>query len=128
MMRMKKPLFGTGKDLVMGGRFFVLKGIVSILTHGVYGTTVIKKKRYWSKYCKVDSIEALLRDKEVGYVSAFCSDLDTHKYKIKCIKEADCVMKIFITYGLLSQRCQEMSSTYKNKGETIPKDFVILNQ
>ena len=42
-MWMKNPLFGTGKAVVMGSRFFVLKELVRVLAHGVYGTTMIKK-------------------------------------------------------------------------------------
>ena len=40
---MTKPLFGTGKAVVMDSGFCVLKGIVRMLAHGVYGTMVIKK-------------------------------------------------------------------------------------
>ena len=43
MMWMKKQLFGIGKDVVMGSRFCVLKGIVGMLAHGVYGTTATNK-------------------------------------------------------------------------------------
>ena len=57
-MFMTKPLFGTSKAVVMDSGFFVLKGILGMLSHGVYGTTVIKKKKYWTKYLKGDSIEA----------------------------------------------------------------------
>ena len=42
-MWMKNPIFGTGKSVVVYSGFFVLKGIVGMLAHGVYGTTVIKK-------------------------------------------------------------------------------------
>ena len=55
-MRMKKPLFFTGKAVVMDSGFYVLKGLLGMLSHGVYGTTVIKKRRYWPKYCKGDAI------------------------------------------------------------------------
>ena len=58
IMRMTNPLFVTGKAVVMDSGFCVLKGLVGVLAHGVYGTTVIKKKRYWTKYCKGGSIEA----------------------------------------------------------------------
>ena len=58
MMRMTKPLFGTGKAVVMYSGFFVLKGVVGILAHGVYGTGVINKNTYFPKYCKGDVIEA----------------------------------------------------------------------
>ena len=44
MMRTKNPPFDTGKAVVMGSVFCVLKGIVGMLAHGVYVTTVIKKK------------------------------------------------------------------------------------
>ena len=38
--------------------FCVIKVLVGMLSRGVYGTTVIKKKKYWTKYLKGDSIEA----------------------------------------------------------------------
>ena len=43
MMRMTNILFGTGKGVVMGSVFFVMKGLGRMLAHGVYGTTVINK-------------------------------------------------------------------------------------
>ena len=58
-MRMTKPLFGTRKAAVTERGFCVLKGLVGMLAHGVYGTTVIRKKRYWTKYCKGYAIESL---------------------------------------------------------------------
>ena len=103
MMWIMKPLFGTGKAVVMDSVFYVMKGLVGMLYHGVYGTTVIKKKRYWTKYCNGDSIEACFRDKEVGDVYTVCGDLDGHNYMIHCIKEADYVTKLFRTHGLMSK-------------------------
>ena len=50
MTRMTKPLFGTGKYVVMESGFRVLKGLLGMLSHGVYGTKVTKKKIYWPKY------------------------------------------------------------------------------
>ena len=49
MTRMTNPLFGTEKSVVMESGFCVLKGIEGVLAHGVYGTTVIKEKRYLPK-------------------------------------------------------------------------------
>ena len=43
MIRMTNPLFGTGKAVVMDGGLCVMKGIVGMLAHGVYGTKGIKK-------------------------------------------------------------------------------------
>ena len=86
MMRMTKPLFGTGKYVVMDSGFCVLKGIVGMLAHGVYGTKVIKKKRYWPKYCKLDVIEGCFQYKEVEDIYSVCGGLYGHKYKIQCIQ------------------------------------------
>ena len=49
MTRMTNPLFGIGKSVVTDSGFCVLKGIVGMLAHGVYGTMVIKKKIHWTK-------------------------------------------------------------------------------
>ena len=57
-MWMMKPLFGTGKAVLMGSGFCVVKGVVGMLLHGVYGATLIKKNRYWTKYGKGYDIEA----------------------------------------------------------------------
>ena len=59
MIRMTNPLFGKGEAVVLESGVCVLKGLVGMLAHGVYGTTVTKKKRYWAKYCKGYSIEEL---------------------------------------------------------------------
>ena len=42
MMRMTNTLFGTGKAVLVDSVFCVLKMLVGMLAHGVYGTTVIK--------------------------------------------------------------------------------------
>ena len=88
MMQMTKSLFVTGKALVMDSGFCVLKGLVGMFAYGVYGTTLIKKKRYWPRYCKGDAIEAFFEDQQFGYVYSVCGDMDGHKYKIQCMKEA----------------------------------------
>ena len=44
MIRMKNPLFGTGKTVLIDSGFSVMKGVVLMLAHGMYGTTVINKK------------------------------------------------------------------------------------
>ena len=63
----------------------MLKGLVGMLAHGVYGTTVTKKKRYMPKYYKGNSFEACFQDKEVGGIYAACGDLGGHKYNIQCM-------------------------------------------
>ena len=121
MMRTENPLFGTWEAVVVDSGFCMLKGLVGMLANWVYGTKVTKKKRYCPKYCKGDVIEAFLRDKEVGDIYAVCGDLEGQKYKIHCMKEDDCAMKLFGTHGLLYKHCRKTLRTYKNIGETITK-------
>ena len=52
------PIFGRVKYVVRDSGFCVMKGLVGMLAHGVYETTVIKKNIYWPKYCKGIFIEA----------------------------------------------------------------------
>ena len=44
MMRMTKPMFRSREYVLMDSGFCVLKGLVCMLEHGVYGMTAIKKK------------------------------------------------------------------------------------
>ena len=72
------PIFGRVKYVVRDSGFCVMKGLVGMLAHGVYGMAETKKNN-WTKYCKGDVIEACLRDKKVGDVHSVCSDIDGHK-------------------------------------------------
>ena len=69
MIRMTNPIFRTRKYVLMDGGFCVLKGLICMLEHGVYGMMAIKKKNC-PKECKGYSIEAFFRDKEVGDIYA----------------------------------------------------------
>ena len=116
MMCMTKPLFGTGKSVVINSVFCVMKGLVGMLAHGVYRTTVINKN-ILAQVLHVTCFQ----DKEVGGVHDVCGYLYGNKYNIKCTKEAGYAMKLFRTHGLMSKRCRVMLLTYQNRGETITK-------
>ena len=47
MLRMCRPIFGTGKAVVLEGWFCVVNGIVEIESKGVYAGSLIKKHLYW---------------------------------------------------------------------------------
>ena len=51
MCEMTVPLHGTGKLLSMDSGFCVTVGILHSYEHGVYGQSIIKKKKYWPKGC-----------------------------------------------------------------------------
>ena len=46
---MTSPIHHTGKDDVMDLRFCVLKEILELKKLGVYGSMIVKKKKYWPK-------------------------------------------------------------------------------
>ena len=46
MLRMCKPIFVTGKDVVLESGFFVVKGITKIESKGVCAGASTKKQRY----------------------------------------------------------------------------------
>ena len=46
VLRMCKPIFGSGKSVVFDSGFCVLKGVVELEARGVYGGALIKKRHY----------------------------------------------------------------------------------
>ena len=49
MLRICRPIFGSGKAVGLGSGFFVTKGITYIEAKGVYAESLIKKWHYWYK-------------------------------------------------------------------------------
>ena len=49
MVRTTKPLWGTGKVVVMDSGLRVLEGLISMAEKDVFGPSLIKKRRYWPK-------------------------------------------------------------------------------
>ena len=66
MMRMKKPLWGTGKVVVMYSGFCVLGGSISMVEKGFWGSALIKKRCYWTMGVPEEEILRHMQNKEVG--------------------------------------------------------------
>ena len=49
MARVKNPLWGTGKLVVMDNGLCVIEGLIPMVEKGVLGSALIKKRRYWPK-------------------------------------------------------------------------------
>ena len=105
MTQTTKPLFGTGKAGVMEFGCCLLKGLVGMLDHGVYGETVIKKKNIFLSTARDIPSRHASETRRLGVFILFCDDMDGHKYNMQRIKEANYVMKLFSTNGLLSKWC-----------------------
>ena len=56
MLRMTKPIWNTGRLVILDSGFCVLKGLIELAKQGVYGAALIKKRRYWPKYIDGESI------------------------------------------------------------------------
>ena len=57
MLRMCKPIFGSGKAVVFDSVFFVAKGIVEFEARDVYGGAFVKKRRYLPNHVPDDDID-----------------------------------------------------------------------
>ena len=60
---MCRPIFGSGKAIVLDSRFFVAKGITEIKSKGVYVADMIDNWCYWTKVVPGDLIGAYFEDK-----------------------------------------------------------------
>ena len=66
---------------------------------GVYAHAVIKKRRFWPKYCDGDIIDEHMKDKKVGEVDVATGIIDDVKFNLFAMKESDYSMKLMATYG-----------------------------
>ena len=92
---MCRPIFGSGKDVVLYSGFCVAKGITDIEAKGVYAEALIKKRRYWEKGVPGDLVDTHFEDKEPGDVGMIKEITEDKKlFRIFCITYPDYVMKI----------------------------------
>ena len=66
ILRMYRPIFGTGKGVVLEIEFFVAKGIIDLESKDVYAGALIKKQRYFPKGVPGDHIDTQFQNKEVS--------------------------------------------------------------
>ena len=68
MLRMCRPIFGSGKAVVLDSGFCVTKDITDIEAKGVYSEDLIRKRRYWPNGVPGKLIGTHFEDKDVGDV------------------------------------------------------------
>ena len=107
LLRLTKSLYGTGKVVVLDSGFCVLQALLELKKVGIYAHAVIKKRRFWPKYCNGDKIDEHMREKNVGDVDVATGILDNIKFNIFAMKESDYSMKLMSTYGDLVIRDDE---------------------
>ena len=125
LLRMCKPFFYTGMALVLDSGFCVLKGLIELRKVGVFGASVIKKRRYWPKYIPGDDNNKHFEDKPVGSYDVLNGTLDGTNFTIHCFKEPDYVMQLMATYGTDEEMedGKTQRTTINNDGERTMVNF-----
>ena len=125
LLRLTKSLYGTGKVVILDSGFCVLKALVWLRRHGVFGSALIKKRKYWPKFVPGDDIDVHMATKDVGECDCLHGTLEGKPYNIFCMKEPDYVMKIMSTYGALTvkENKKESKRIYFNGRERVEKTF-----
>ena len=94
MLRMRETVYGNRKAVVMYSGFCVSRGIVELEWKGVYGESLIKKKKYWTKGVSGSPIDAHFEDKDVNNCEMLEASIDGLHFQVMCMKEPNYVMKI----------------------------------
>jgi hypothetical protein len=102
MCEMIEPIHGTGKLVSMDSVFCVSAGILHLHDSGVYGQSLIKKRKYWSKGVPGDQIDQYFEWKPLGYCESLKQDMAGIPLYVHCCKDSRYVTKMISTHGLLT--------------------------
>lgn len=117
LVRITKPLAGTGKVIVLDSGFCVLKGLTELRQKGIFAAALIKKRRYWPKYIEGDNNNMHFAGQEVGYADARKGTLDGVPFYVMGMVEPDYVMYVMTTYGTLERKGKTTERVWKEAGE-----------
>ena len=109
LLRVLEPIFTRGNVVILDSGFCVLKGIVELKKHGVYSSTLIKKRKYWPKYIKGDAIRDHFTDKNVGDCDSWKGSMEEVPFHVYAMKEPDYIMSLMSTYG--TNQCSGKETT-----------------
>jgi hypothetical protein len=61
LLQITKPIWNTGKVIILDSAFCVLKGLIELKKKGLYAAALVKKRRYWPRYICGDKIKLTLK-------------------------------------------------------------------
>ena len=134
MLRICRHIFVSGKAVVLHSELFVAKGIIELKDKGLYAEAIIKRQFYCPKVVPGGIIDTYFEYKEVSYVVMIEARTEDNKlFKIFCMKEPDCVMKIMASWMAIDElegaRTRkyfiDISSTKERKQFTYRKPFML---
>jgi hypothetical protein len=123
LMRLTKPVHGTGKLFVLDSGFCVLEALVQMRKVGVFAHALVKKRRYWPKHVPGDLIIAHFADKVIGEADAIKGYLQGVPFYLFGMKEPDYTMIIMATYGTLRELGPDKTRRYKMNNEKMVTTF-----
>ena len=101
LLHLCKPLFGTGKLVILDSGFCVLAAVIELMKFGVYASALIKKRRYWPKNIDGDGINKAMELKDIGSCARLPGELSGVKFDVFVQKEPEYTMMLMSTYGCL---------------------------
>ena len=103
MLEMTKPVHHTDKVVSMDSGFYVSVGITAMHSFGVYGHSLINKRRYWPKNVPGDAIDFYFANKELDSTKTFRQVFEGKPFLVNCHKEDRYVTKLMSTHGLINE-------------------------
>ena len=66
LLRLCRHIYNNGRVVIFDSGFCVLQGLVELRKVGVYASAIIKKRRFWPKYCPGEAMDMYMQFKNVG--------------------------------------------------------------
>ena len=115
LLRMTRPIWNTGRVVILDSGFCVLSGIVELAKRGLHGGALIKKRRHWPKWILGEAIKAHFAEKEIGAVDCWNGTLQDQAVTVFCFKEPNYIMSIMSTYGTVNEMGVKKKRILKDK-------------
>jgi len=116
LLRMCKPLYSTGKVMILDSGFCVLKGIIKLAECGVYAAAQIKKRRYCPAMVPREAIKEKMQDHAVGTMQCIRGTLSSTPYFIFSLKKPDYISSMMSTYGSIFQNGRDTTRNDTPRG------------
>ena len=117
LLRMCKPIYHSGKIVILDSGFCVLSGIIELAKKGVFAGAQIKKRRYWPKGIPGKFLVDRFKNTAVGAANAIRGTLSGVKYNVFILNEHDYVSMIMSTYGTLREVAASVTSRREKLGD-----------
>lgn len=99
MMRLCKPLFGTGAVVIHDAGFASIPALCQLKKRGVFASCLLKKKKYWPKFSRGAENEAHMAGKNIGDTDALQGSFADESFAVYLMKDSEYTLQLAATYG-----------------------------